>query len=150
MDRWTVCVLEPCCEVSAPWYVGTGRCFHIDKRTPVVTVFDNEGTADQEAGKIRGHYSLGGWIVRGDFPEPGFRVQPVGGSSVHGHFYGAVSTVPFPTVEAAEKYAEDWNEWTDGARRKLVLYNVTDTDGMTVWSSFGARTGWARVTGDMA
>jgi hypothetical protein len=80
-----------------------------------------------------------------------FFIQPVYGSLVMGHKYAApVTRLPFASVEDACTYASAFNDYPDGTRERYILFNVTDADSVTVYSSFDATTGVTYAHGDYA
>ncbi|WP_030570081.1 hypothetical protein [Streptomyces aureocirculatus] len=65
--------------------------------------------------------------------------------------HAAPFEIPFPTIEMAREYAEDWHEYPDGNRRKKILFNIVgDQDTIVRWSSYGVSIGHELAAGAYA
>jgi hypothetical protein len=163
-ETFTTMVLEPCCEKSEPgytpppipYYVRTpgsdwGRCTHKNQRVPVVAShLSREAANRQLASWVGGWYGTDGWLAPGVMGET-FHLQPVGGTlNTHYYYLPPLLLLPFPTVELACEWAERFHEYPDGKRHQYVLYNVTDSQGLTVYSTHRATLGIGYEYGDWA
>lgn len=155
---FTVCILEPCCTLTEPGYDPgprpvwnrsvngwPPRCGHSAPRVATLTTHENQGLAEAWFnGRARGWYSTDGWLFEGAMRPEGqrFRIMRIGGS-LNTHFiHGDPYEIPFPTIEMAREYAEDWHEYPHGGRDKPILYNVVgDQDTQVRWSSYGVTVG---------
>lgn len=148
-DVVTVMVLEPCCDLGAPWSNYPENCPHVrdNQRVPTFTEHTDLQSVRREWAKTRGWGSTDGYLFNGRMPAEGerFRIMPVGGSltSVEGFTHTEPWAIDFPTVEAARAYADAWHEYTDGNRRRYSsLVNIVgDRDTVVRWSSYGVRVG---------
>lgn len=163
---FTVCVLEPCCELTEPGYepgprpvwnrVPGGwppRCPHPAPRVPTLTTHATREAAEAEYAKTRGWYSTDGWMVEGEIPPEGerFRVMPVVGTLATHYEHSRPRELPFPSIDLAREYAEEWHEWPDGNRHKEVLFNIVgDQDTRVRWSSYRVQIGAELEAGDWA
>lgn len=163
---FTVCVLEPCCELTEPgyepgprpvWNRTPGgwppRCAHAARRVATLTRHTDRESADAEYGKTKGWYRLSGWLYEGEMPPAGerFRIMPVGGNLKTHHVHADPVDIPFPSIEIARDYAENWNEWPDGNSHKEILFNIVgDTDTRVRWSSYTVEAGTELTPGEWA
>lgn len=166
MAVFTVCVLEPCCELTEPGYepgprpVGNRtpggwppRCTHAARRVATLTRHTDRDAAETEYAKTKGWYSTDGWMFEGEMPPEGerFRIMPMDGTLNTHYEHRAPVDIPFPTIDMARDYAEDWHEWPDGERHKETLFNIVgDTDTRVRWSSYGVRVGAELEAGNYA
>lgn len=156
-DVFTVCVMEPCCELTRPgydpgprpvWNVIPGgwppSCEHISRRVPTLTRHTGRESAESEYSKTQdGWYSLSGWMFHGEMPSEGkrFRIMPVIRVG-EWHKHAEPWNIPFPTVELAVEYAED---------KGLQFFNVVgDTDTVIRFSPYNVKVGRELFPGDMA
>lgn len=151
----TVCVLEPCCDNSAPWGEYPENCRHGRgaRRAPVFTTHPTLEAAAPEAAKLKGWYHLDGYVFEGEMPPEGerFRIMPIIGSLNTHYEHAAPVEIPFPTIEQAREYAEDWHEWPDARRHKEILFNIVgDQDTRVRWSSYTVPVGTELAPGDWA
>lgn len=154
-DVFTVCILEPCCELTRPGYdpgprpVGNrvpggwpSRCSHTVRFVPTLTRHTGRESAEGEYSKTRGWDALSGWMFPGEMPPEGerFRIMPVIMAG-EWHKHGEPWNVPFPTVELAVEYAEE----------RLQFFNVVgDTDTVIRFSPYNVKVGTEIFPGDMA
>ncbi|MGW1784923.1 hypothetical protein ACWCQQ_38335 [Streptomyces sp. NPDC002143] len=83
-------------------------------------------------------------MFEGVMPPAGerFRIMTTVGSLNTHLEHAAPFAIPFPTVEMAREYAEDWHEYPDALRRKEILFNIVgDQDTIVRWSSYGVSVG---------
>ncbi|MFJ2420175.1 hypothetical protein [Streptomyces brevispora] len=157
--RFTVVVMEPCCEKTAPdydpgprpyWNQSVGgwppRCIHAEKRMLNISEHMTRESADPEYAKTLGWGALQGYLYEGVMPPEGerFRIMHVKGSfsSACGHFHGPPSSLVFPTAEFAAEYAE---------KARGILYNVVgDTDTVVRLSSYRVEVGRCLEPGEQA
>ncbi|MGW0881360.1 hypothetical protein [Streptomyces sp. NPDC002671] len=129
-------------------------CNHREHRKATLTTYETREEAEAEYnGKARGWYSTDGWLFDGELPPAGqrFRIMPIGGTLATHYFHGEPVEIPFPTVELAREYAEDWHEYPSGTRNKQILYNIVgDTDTVVRWSSYRVEPGVELTPGDYA
>lgn len=157
---FTVCILEPCCVMTEPeydpgprpvWHRSPGgwppSCGHPqrERRKATITTYKEKSTAEAWLqGRARGWYSTDGWMFEGVMPPAGerFRIMTTVGSLNTHLEHAAPFAIPFPTVEMAREYAEDWHEYPDALRRKEILFNIVgDQDTIVRWSSYGVSVG---------
>ncbi|WP_405824189.1 hypothetical protein OG705_29085 [Streptomyces sp. NBC_00838] len=166
---FTVCILEPCCEktepgyepIPKPYYVRTpswsNSCNHPrrEQHKATLTSYETRAAADEEYyGKAgSGRYTTDGWLFEGAMPPEGdrFRIMPIVGTLNTHYEYGRPVEIPFPSIEMARAYAEEWHEYPDGRRRKQILFNIIgDQDTRVRWSSYNIATGRELTPGDWA
>ncbi|WP_030660815.1 hypothetical protein [Streptomyces rimosus] len=166
---FTVCILEPCCEKTEPGYVPRSKPYYV--RTPgwsdscrhpkrewrkaTLTTYETRAAAEEEYyGKAgSGWYTTDGWLFEGQMPPEGerFRIMPIVGTSTSHHEHGRPVEIPFPAIEMAREYAEEYHEYPDSGRRKQSLYNIVgDRDTVVRWSSYDVEVGTELTPGDWA
>ncbi|MFJ5725828.1 hypothetical protein [Streptomyces sp. NPDC093149] len=166
---FTICILEPCCEKTEPGYTPRPKPVHIrtpgwsdscnhpmrERRKATITTYEKREPAWEEYyGKAgSGWWTTDGWFFEGEIPPEGerFRIMPIVGS-LNTHFeHGRPVEIPFPTIELAREYAEDYHEYPHGERDKQILYNIVgDQDTVVRWSSYTVPVGTELSPGDWA
>lgn len=148
LTAFTVVLLVPCCEKSAPDYnpgprpvwnrIPGGwppRCLHANKRLLTITEHPTRASAEPEYAMTLGWFSLTGYLYEGVMPPEGerFRIMKVAGSLSFGYFQKEPGKLVFPTAEFAMEWAE---------KKRHSLYNIVgDTDTRVRLSSYGLPTG---------
>lgn len=168
VDVFTVCILEPCCEKSEPGYTPRPKpycvrtpgwadsCNHLrsERRKATITTYKTREQAEVEyQGKARGWGSTDGWLYEGEMPPEGarFRIMPIKGTLTTHFWHGEPVEIPFPTIDLAREYAEEYHEYPDGGRHKQILYNIVgDRDTVVRWSSYTVKAGTELAAGDGA
>ncbi|MFV0135554.1 hypothetical protein ACLGIH_20420 [Streptomyces sp. HMX87] len=114
-------------------------------RVATLTTYQDRAAAEAEyMGKARGWYSTDGYMFEGEMPPEGerFRILPIGGSLTTHYYHGEPVEIPFPTIEMAREYAEDWHEYPNAKRYQQILFNIVgDRDTRVRWSSYGVSVG---------
>ncbi|WP_274032613.1 hypothetical protein [Streptomyces sp. MMBL 11-1] len=166
---FTVCILEPCCEKTEPGYTPMPKPFYVrtpgwsdtcqhkrsERRKATFTVYDDRAMAEREyQGRAGGGwYTTDGYLFEGEMPPEGerFRIMPIRGNLTSGYFHCEPAEIPFPTIETAREYAEDYHEYPSGVRDKQILYNIVgDQDTVVRWSSYRVPVGRELTPGDYA
>ncbi|WP_158819110.1 MULTISPECIES: hypothetical protein [Streptomyces] len=125
-----------------------------ERRKATITTYENKDEAEAwYMGRARGWCSTDGWLFEGAMPPEGerFRIMPIGGS-LDSHFeHSSPYEIPFPTIDMAREYAEEYHEYPDGNQDKQTLYNIVgDRDTVVRWSSYTLAIGTELTPGDWA
>ncbi|WP_424863043.1 hypothetical protein [Streptomyces sp. MMS24-I29] len=124
------------------------------RRKATITTYEDKHAAEAWFnGRARGWYSTDGWLFEGGMPPEGerFRIMPIVGSLNTHYEHGRPVEIPFPAIELAREYAEDYHEYPHGGRDKQVLYNIVgDQDTVVRWSSYTVPVGTELSPGDWA